>query len=83
MEQSLRSRRLRGPQSSSHRNSQDATVDAQTARRSHVRYLALAKAAVTAGDPIAAENYYQHADHYFRQMAAESFTVDSDTKGRR
>ena len=72
MEQSLRNRRLRVSQSSSRRTSQDTTADAQTARRSHVRYLALAKAAVTAGDPIAAENYYQHADHYFRQMAAGS-----------
>lgn len=29
-------------------------------------YNALARAAAAAGDPIAAENYYQHAEHYYR-----------------
>jgi hypothetical protein len=38
------------------------------ARRSHERYLALAHAALTAGDRIEAENMYQHAEHYFRLM---------------
>jgi hypothetical protein len=32
------------------------------------RYLALAHAAASAGDAVEAENYYQHADHYFRLM---------------
>jgi hypothetical protein len=32
------------------------------------RYLALAQAAASAGDAVAAENYYQHAEHYFRLM---------------
>jgi hypothetical protein len=30
------------------------------------RYVALAREATIAGDPIAAENLYQHAEHYFR-----------------
>ena len=30
------------------------------------RYLALAREATASGDRIAAENYYQHAEHYFR-----------------
>ncbi|MBL8702630.1 MAG: DUF4167 domain-containing protein [Alphaproteobacteria bacterium] len=30
------------------------------------KYLALARDAQSAGDRIAAENYYQHAEHYFR-----------------
>lgn len=30
------------------------------------KYLALARDATAAGDRIAAENYYQHAEHYFR-----------------
>ena len=30
------------------------------------KYLALARDAATTGDRIAAENYYQHAEHYFR-----------------
>jgi len=38
------------------------------ARRSHERYIALAYAALTAGDRIEAENLYQHAEHYFRLM---------------
>jgi hypothetical protein len=38
------------------------------ARRSHERYLTLAHAATLAGDAIEAENYYQHAEHFFRVM---------------
>src|SRR5579871_2587163 len=39
---------------------------------SHIaeKYLQLARDARTSGDPIAAENYYQHAEHYFRLIAA-------------
>lgn len=35
------------------------------------RYIALAREAASAGDRIAAENFYQHAEHYFRIMNAE------------
>ena len=41
----------------------------QNAQRSYERYLALAQAQVQAGDIVAAENYYQHAEHYFRSMS--------------
>jgi hypothetical protein len=34
------------------------------------RYIALAREAATSGDRIAAKNYYQHAEHYFRVMNA-------------
>jgi len=34
------------------------------------RYLAMARDASAAGDRIAAENYLQHAEHYFRIIAA-------------
>src|SRR5215471_19103632 len=39
---------------------------------SHIaeKYLRLARDAQSSGDPIAAENYYQHAEHYFRLIAA-------------
>jgi len=39
---------------------------------SHVaeKYLQLARDAQSSGDPVAAENYYQHAAHYFRLIAA-------------
>jgi hypothetical protein len=30
------------------------------------RYINLARAAAIGGDPITAENFYQHAEHYFR-----------------
>jgi hypothetical protein len=34
------------------------------------RYVALAREAASSGDRIAAENFYQHAEHYFRVMNA-------------
>lgn len=38
---------------------------------SHIaeKYIQLARDAQTSGDPIAAENYYQHAEHYYRVIA--------------
>jgi hypothetical protein len=35
------------------------------------RYIALAREAGSSGDRIAAENLYQHAEHYFRMMNAD------------
>jgi hypothetical protein len=35
------------------------------------RYVALAREAQTGGDRVAAENLYQHAEHYFRIMNAQ------------
>ena len=40
----------------------------QSAQRSYERYLALARAEALSGDLIGAENYYQHAEHYFKSM---------------
>ena len=40
----------------------------QTFQRSYERYLSLARAEALTGDRIAAENYFQHAEHYFRAM---------------
>lgn len=39
---------------------------------SHIaeKYVTLARDAQSSGDPVAAENYYQHAEHYFRLIAA-------------
>jgi hypothetical protein len=39
---------------------------------SHIaeKYLQLARDAQSSGDPVAAENYYQHAEHYFLLIAA-------------
>lgn len=36
------------------------------------KYLALARDASTAGDRIGAEGYYQHAEHYYRLLNANS-----------
>jgi hypothetical protein len=39
---------------------------------SHIaeKYMQLARDAQSSGDPVAAENYFQHAEHYFRLIAA-------------
>jgi hypothetical protein len=41
------------------------------AQRNYERYLALARAEAQSGNTVAAENYYQHAEHYFRLMSSE------------
>jgi hypothetical protein len=48
------------------RNAQNAQRN--NAQRNYERYLALAHAEALAGDRIVAENYFQHAEHYFRSM---------------
>jgi hypothetical protein len=62
---------------------------------SHIaeKYVQLARDAHTSGDPVAAENYYQHAEHYFRLIAAaqeqfrqnnpQSYRPDSDQRDSR
>src|SRR5918999_3863022 len=62
---------------------------------SHVaeKYVQLARDARSSGDPVAAENYYQHAEHYFRLIATaqeqfrqnnpQSFRPDSDQRESR
>ena len=47
----------------------------QNAQRSYERYLALARAEAQSGNMIGAENYYQHAEHYFRSMSADRGTT--------
>ena len=43
---------------------------------SHIaeKYLQLARDAQTSGDPVAAENYYQHAEHYFKMSSDRGAT---------
>jgi hypothetical protein len=41
-----------------------------TARHVAEKYLQLARDAHTGGNPVEAENYLQHAEHYFRLIAA-------------
>ena len=47
----------------------------QNAQRNYERYLALAQAQAQSGDVIGTENYYQHAEHYFRTMSSERETT--------
>jgi hypothetical protein len=42
--------------------------NAQNAQRNYERYLVLARTEALAGDRVLAENYFQHAEHYFRSM---------------
>ena len=42
----------------------------ENAERNYERYLELGRAEALAGNPVEAENYYQHAEHYFRSMSA-------------
>ena len=41
------------------------------APRNYERYLVLARAEAQSGNTVAAENYYQHAEHYFRSMSSD------------
>jgi hypothetical protein len=43
---------------------------ARNAKQRYEHYLALARGKASSGDRIEAENYYQHAEHYFRSAAA-------------
>src|SRR5882757_1803406 len=42
--------------------------NAQNAQQNYERYLLLARTEGLTGDRIVAENYLQHAEHYFRSM---------------
>jgi hypothetical protein len=46
-------------------------IGSQNARRNYERYLALARAEAQIGNTVAAENYYQYAEHYFRSMSSD------------
>jgi hypothetical protein len=46
------------------------------------RYVALAREAASSGDRIAAENLYQHAEHYFRIMNADGHGPNSGVAPR-
>jgi uncharacterized MAPEG superfamily protein len=47
----------------------------QNAQRSYERYMALAQAEIVSGDIVAAENYFQHAEHYLRSMSPDAETA--------
>jgi hypothetical protein len=53
------------------KSSTDRTAhpSSHNAQRNYERYLALARDEAQAGNSVGAENYYQHAEHYFRLMS--------------
>jgi hypothetical protein len=48
-----------------------APTRSQNAQRTYEQYLALARAEAQIGNTVGAENYYQHAEHYFRLMSSD------------
>lgn len=44
-----------------------------TAQQVLEKYLALGRDASSSGDPIAAESFFQHAEHYYRLLNADGF----------
>jgi len=74
-------KRMRGRGNNNHRKSQNPLTRVYESNgpdvkirgtASHIaeKYVQLARDARSSGDPVAAENYYQHAEHYFRLIAA-------------
>ncbi len=49
----------------------------------HEKYQALARDAVTSGDRVAAENYLQHAEHYYRMLHANAPAQGEGMNGNR
>ena len=50
------------------RQRQNGSGNSHNAHRNYERYVALAREATLNGDIVEAENFYQHAEHYFRVM---------------
>ncbi len=49
----------------------------------HEKYQALARDAITSGDRVAAENYLQHAEHYYRMLHANAAAQGEGMNGTR
>ena len=57
------------PKRWSSNSSRPEPQSSHNAQRNYERYLTLAQAEAQSGNAIGAENYYQHAEHYFRMMS--------------
>lgn len=53
-----------------------------TASHIYERYCQLARDASSAGDRVAAENYLQHAEHYYRIMLANGLVQPKQNQGQ-
>lgn len=81
MKQGSNSRRPRG-RNNNKRQSRNSNFDSSgpegrvrgNARQVYEKYLTMAGDASMTGDRIASENYYQHAEHYFRIVNAQAAT---------
>jgi hypothetical protein len=63
--------RRTGPSSSQHFDSNGPDLKVRgNATQIVDKYQTLAREATTSGDPVMAENYYQHAEHYLRILSA-------------
>ncbi|HCL64468.1 MAG TPA: hypothetical protein DIC56_06390 [Rhizobium sp.] len=58
------------PKRSARTRSDASAGMSRSAKDRYEHYIALAREKAAAGDRIEAENYYQHAEHYFRSAAA-------------
>jgi hypothetical protein len=77
--------RGRRPQNNQNRSFDSAGPDVKirgTASQVYEKYLQLARDANSSGDRIQAENYLQHAEHYYRiLMAAQAAQAAANTNG--
>jgi Domain of unknown function (DUF4167) len=53
-----------------------------TAQQVLEKYLALARDAYSSGDPIAAEGFFQHAEHYHRVLNADGYGGERSDRQR-
>ncbi len=85
MRQGQNSKRSRGrgrkPQNSANRSYESNGPDVKirgTAAHVCEKYQQLARDAISAGDRVTAENYFQHAEHYYRLLMAAQTGQDSN-----
>ena len=89
MKQGNNPRRSRG-RGSGKRQQRNNSVDSHgpevrvrgTAQQVHDKYLTLARDATSSGDRIGAENYYQHAEHYYRIIAVQQENAEQRQETR-
>jgi len=80
MKQASNSRRSRGRGNGKRQNNRNSNFDSGgpegrirgSASQVHEKYLALARDALSADDRVASENYFQHAEHFYRILHANS-----------
>jgi hypothetical protein len=59
---------MRGPSSQDNGGTVDVRMRGNI-HQMHEKYLSLARDATSSGDRVAAENYFQHAEHYYRVLS--------------